>query len=418
MSRGNAERRRAEKAQRRRAEQLTAEIRAARERRSADRTLEVTGSEAPDGPDASVRPTPTPEPSHPERGFGAAAGAASYDAMVRRCNAEFRRWRTPDFVPAKVMTDAEWAEVEPLLGHLNRVGPVATWEARVDSTRSPVLYAMTTGQRRNLGSLLARPTMKFDVLVEVFSDGAVRCTGWPHKKRKTARNIAVTERLRVANIGGVSLDHELIILQQGFPTFRIKAPEGSPAAATIDALNLDAAVHAGPRLYPPASPQPQAIMAYQPPEPTSEYTRRAMGLPRLKPLPPRMDRPRPEPRMVRDAAEAEALAAEWVRWLGWIDAAMTPPGADGGVDVSGRADDGVVAQVKFEAVKTGRPVLQALYGAGHGLGAKHWVFFSSAGYTTQAVAWADQVGMLLFRFTLDGSIEPVNFAARSRFGPT
>ena len=67
--------------------------------------------------------------------------------------------------------------------------------------------------------------------------------------------------------------------------------------------------------------------------------------------------------------------------------------------------------MKFEAVKTGRPVLQGLYGAGHALGAKYWVFLSSAGYTAQAREWAESVQMALFRFTLDGGIEPVSHEA-------
>lgn len=408
--------------QRRRTESLDAELRAAAERtRNVRLPLPEPLLNAAD-PDPPVRPEP------PVRPVQQASGSASegdqpqptaYEAMVIRCNAEFRRWRAPGFVPARVMTDRQWAEVEPLLVHLRRTYPTAQWESPGDSsTRRPVLYAITTGEQHNWGSFL-KSTTKFDVLIEVFADGGARCTGWPRHKRKTTSNTGLTEHLRVANIGGVSWDHELIIIERDFPTFRIRAPHGSPAAATIDALNLDAARGTGPRLDPWGGMQPEnkpKVMAYQEPEPTNEYTRKAMGLPRLAPLPSRTDQPRPAPRMVRDAAEAEALAADWVRWLGWTDASITQPGADGGVDVLGRAEGGVAAQVKFEAVKTGRPVLQALYGAGHGLGVKHWVFFSSAGYTTQAVAWADHVGMLLFRFALDGTIEPINSDARGRFG--
>jgi len=118
----------------------------------------------------------------------------------------------------------------------------------------------------------------------------------------------------------------------------------------------------------------------------------------------------PAARLVRDAAEAEELAAEWTRWLGWPGAYRTVATGDSGIDVYGESITNgiVVAQVKFEALPAGRPVLQAIFGAGHGVGAQAWLFFTSAGYTAQAVAWADGVDMALFRFTLDGQIEPSN----------
>ena len=125
---------------------------------------------------------------------------------------------------------------------------------------------------------------------------------------------------------------------------------------------------------------------------------------------------KPELRLVRDFHEAEEMAAEWVRWMGWPNATRTQASGDGGIDVVGSGSKGkVVAQVKFEALPAGRPVLQALYGAGHGESATHWAFFSSAGYSAQALEWADRVGMALFRFSMDGGIEPVNPSARDLF---
>jgi predicted Mrr-cat superfamily restriction endonuclease len=112
--------------------------------------------------------------------------------------------------------------------------------------------------------------------------------------------------------------------------------------------------------------------------------------------------------MVRDDREAEELAAEWMRYLGYTDARCTPPGADGGVDVvSARA----VAQVKFEARPTGRPATQRLYGCA-AAAQKSGVFFSLAGYTEHARAFADSVGVALFRWAPDGSQQPINDAAR------
>lgn len=126
--------------------------------------------------------------------------------------------------------------------------------------------------------------------------------------------------------------------------------------------------------------------------------------------------PKPEPRLIRSAAEAEELCAEWVRWMGFPGAAVTPPGNDGGIDVIGEGSGGVIAaQVKFEAVTAGRPKLQELYGAAVASGATVSAFFSSAGYTAQARAWADQIDMALFTFALDGSIVPVNEPGRRLF---
>jgi HJR/Mrr/RecB family endonuclease len=119
-----------------------------------------------------------------------------------------------------------------------------------------------------------------------------------------------------------------------------------------------------------------------------------------------------KPRMVRSAAEAEELCAEWIRWMGFADADVTVAGADGGLDVVGSNETGTIAaQVKFEAVSAGRPKVQALYGAGMAAGASIFAFFSSAGYTQQAEQWASGVGMALFGFALDGSIVAANEAA-------
>ena len=110
----------------------------------------------------------------------------------------------------------------------------------------------------------------------------------------------------------------------------------------------------------------------------------------------------PAPRLVKTAAQAEAYAAEVLRALGFDDARPTPPGADGGIDVLGAR---VLAQVKMEGVPTGRPVVQALHGNAV-LEARLGVLFSLAGYTTQALAWAERAGIPCFEFAFNGSIEP------------
>ena len=116
---------------------------------------------------------------------------------------------------------------------------------------------------------------------------------------------------------------------------------------------------------------------------------------------------RPPERLIRDARDAELIAAEWMRHLGFTDAVATPVGADGGIDVvSARA----VAQVKLEGKPTGRPTVQQLHGVA-ALENKTGVFFSAAGYTPQARTWAQTSGTLLFRFDRQGAVEAVNAVA-------
>jgi hypothetical protein len=67
----------------------------------------------------------------------------------------------------------------------------------------------------------------------------------------------------------------------------------------------------------------------------------------------------------------------------------------------------MVAQVKMHMVPIGRPDLQRLYGVAQTERAVS-VFFALTDYTRDARAWADQVGMALFRFSPAGEAESVN----------
>jgi hypothetical protein len=96
-----------------------------------------------------------------------------------------------------------------------------------------------------------------------------------------------------------------------------------------------------------------------------------------------------------------------MRHLGFGDARCTGAGTDGGVDVRSR---GAVAQVKAQLTPVGRPELQALYGVASSEG-RQALFFSLMSYTAAALAWADEVGMALFRFDHAGMVEPVNAVA-------
>jgi hypothetical protein len=112
------------------------------------------------------------------------------------------------------------------------------------------------------------------------------------------------------------------------------------------------------------------------------------------------------PVVVAEWQDAEELAVWHLReFLGVGDAKMTPPGADGGVDVRG---DGVVAQVKFIGSAVTAPQVRQLVGAG--LSAR-CVFYARQGYTAQAVSFADEADVALFTFTLYGDVTPVSAPA-------
>jgi hypothetical protein len=103
---------------------------------------------------------------------------------------------------------------------------------------------------------------------------------------------------------------------------------------------------------------------------------------------------------------AELFMAGWMRHR-FASVRLTSDGADGGIDIIG---SGVVAQVKFESSKTGRPAVQRLKGAA---GSNTALFFTSdlSGYTVQAIAWADENDVCLFEFDLAGGVHPRNVSA-------
>lgn len=118
--------------------------------------------------------------------------------------------------------------------------------------------------------------------------------------------------------------------------------------------------------------------------------------------------PRPSPNLIRSFRDAEEAAAQWMRWLGWGDAALTPQGKDGGIDVIATH---AVAQVKAHVNQITRPDVQQLFGVAASL-RRTPVFFSAGGYTPDARNWADSVSMALFRFDLQGEPQPMNDVAR------
>lgn len=117
----------------------------------------------------------------------------------------------------------------------------------------------------------------------------------------------------------------------------------------------------------------------------------------------------PAPMQITSWLIAEQNAANWMRYLGFSDARVTAGGSDGGVDVTAV---GAIAQVKFEAAQVGRPALQRLLGARGLRHETHVLFFSGSGYSQQASIYADEVGMALFVYKLDGRIVACSATAR------
>jgi len=113
------------------------------------------------------------------------------------------------------------------------------------------------------------------------------------------------------------------------------------------------------------------------------------------------------PRQPRTGEEAEKYAAEHLHSLGWPDAA--PSGSTTAADVDiigGRPDNVVVAQVVLTRAPTEARSVCAVRGAGYAYDARTVALFSRAGFTKDAVEWADKIRVALFEFASDGSIRP------------
>ena len=89
----------------------------------------------------------------------------------------------------------------------------------------------------------------------------------------------------------------------------------------------------------------------------------------------------------------EAAAAAYLRQLGYHNVIGNQAGSDGGVDV--RVPGELVGQVKFEQGKTGRPVIMQIFGVAAQQGVRA-LCFSHAGYTKQAITWANEAPVALF----------------------
>lgn len=109
-------------------------------------------------------------------------------------------------------------------------------------------------------------------------------------------------------------------------------------------------------------------------------------------------------------ADAEAFVAGWLNANLPGGARVTGAGADGGIDVIG---DKIAVQVKYYPKRAvGRPAIQQLAGAA---ASRKPVFFAyaGAGYTTGAIAWADEHDVALMTYGSNGRVDSVNNAGAS-----
>lgn len=124
---------------------------------------------------------------------------------------------------------------------------------------------------------------------------------------------------------------------------------------------------------------------------------------------PRGEQPSGQSLRLRSWGDAEAEVVAWLRRLGHGDVTRTSSGADGGVDLVGRH---LVGQVKTQRTPVSAPLVQALNGVAAADG-KQPVFFALAGYTPQAIAFANRAGLALFTLDDVADPRPLNESARA-----
>ncbi|MEU6890920.1 hypothetical protein ABZ934_03835 [Streptomyces sp. NPDC046557] len=129
---------------------------------------------------------------------------------------------------------------------------------------------------------------------------------------------------------------------------------------------------------------------------------------------PPVSRPPFRPVTIRTARDAVATAALYLRWLGFRDVRQPdgPPIPSAAVDL--RAP-GVVAQVDPSTAPAGLRAVECVWLNGLTASATS-VYFSLAGYTSDARARADDLGIPLFVMDLTGMPQPVNDPADALVG--
>jgi hypothetical protein len=106
---------------------------------------------------------------------------------------------------------------------------------------------------------------------------------------------------------------------------------------------------------------------------------------------------------------AERLCAGWMKYLGASEVEVTQLTGDGGIDVVASS---YIAQVKNYAGTVPINDVRALAGVMHTDGRKG-LFFTSGGYSTGAVSFADDAGIALFIYSAeDGTLNGANAMAK------
>ncbi|MFF7049962.1 hypothetical protein ACFY94_16555 [Streptomyces griseorubiginosus] len=142
-------------------------------------------------------------------------------------------------------------------------------------------------------------------------------------------------------------------------------------------------------------------------------------LPAQNPVPATPAPPRRafQPITIRTARDAVTVAALYLRWLGYQDirrADQRPPSGIGlaarGASGVGLATHGLLAQVDPTVRPASPRDVECLWLTAMTESA-HCVYFSLAGYTTEARVRADTLGVPLFVLDLTGTPQPVNALA-------
>jgi hypothetical protein len=127
---------------------------------------------------------------------------------------------------------------------------------------------------------------------------------------------------------------------------------------------------------------------------------------RRRPISPGSRPGPPAHRLIRDAVEAEDMAVDWLHWVGYADVHRCSTAQALGIE--GR---GLVADVRFEPLPMERETLASLV-AKHGQRPRLFVSFTFAGWTPEALVWAERHDIPLVRFTFAGSLHPSTESAR------
>lgn len=107
---------------------------------------------------------------------------------------------------------------------------------------------------------------------------------------------------------------------------------------------------------------------------------------------------------------AEELVAQWMRHLGEVSAAVTAFAGDGGVDVVGQR---YIAQVKHFTGNVGVAPIRELAGVAATDG-RSPLFFTSNGYASGAVEFAERAGVALFVYSAErGELLGMNGRAKT-----